>query len=102
MATHLIVAHLHFDMDRPERSITSETAIPVAPGFDTIAVTADTQLRAPAEYEPVDQSTIIITALASRIGIAAGIVAQVLVHLIGFVTNLAFYGRFSLAFVSPG
>jgi len=36
------------------------------------------------------------------IGIAAGIVAQVLVHLIGFVTNLAFYGRFSLAFVSPG
>jgi H+/Cl- antiporter ClcA/CBS domain-containing protein len=89
-------------MDRPERSITSETAIPVAPGFDTIAVTPDTQLRAPAEYEPVDQRTVILTAIASLIGVSAGIFAQVLVHLIGFFTNLAFYGRFSLAFVSPG
>jgi len=97
-----MVANLHFDMDRPERSITSETAIPVAPGFDTIAVTADTQLRAPAEYEPVDQRTIILTAIAALIGVSAGVVAQVLVHLIGFVTNIAFYGRFSLAFVSPG
>ena len=97
-----MAAHLYFDMDRPERSITSETAIPVAPGFDTIAVNEDTHLRAPAEYEPVDQRTVIMTAIAALIGVSAGIVAQVLVHLIGFVTNLAFYGRFSLAFVSPG
>ena len=89
-------------MTPPHRSITSETAIPVAPGFDTLAVSPDTQLRAPAEYEPVDQRTVIVTALASLIGIGAGIAAQVLVHLIGFVTNLAFYGRFSTAFVSPG
>jgi CIC family chloride channel protein len=90
-------------MTQSERpSITSETAIPVAPGFDTLAVSADTQLRAPAEYEPVDQRTVIITGLASLIGIGAGIAAQVLVHLIGLFTNLAFYGRVSLAFVSPG
>jgi len=89
-------------MTPPHRSITSETAIPVAPGFDTLALSPDTQLRAPAEYEPVDQRTVIVTALASLIGVGAGIAAQVLVHLIGFVTNVAFYGRFSSAFVSPG
>jgi CIC family chloride channel protein len=89
-------------MDQPERSITSETAIPVAPGFDTLAVSPDQQLRAPAEYEPVDQRTVIITGLATLIGVGAGIAAQVLVHLIGIFTNLAFYGRFSTAFVSPG
>ncbi len=32
---------------------------------------------------------------------AAGVVAQVLIRLIGFITNLSFYGRFSTSFASP-
>jgi H+/Cl- antiporter ClcA/CBS domain-containing protein len=55
----------------------------------------------PAEYEPVNRRSVSITALAMLVGIAAGFVAQLLLHLIGLVTNLAFHGRISAAFVSP-
>jgi CIC family chloride channel protein len=83
----------------------AEAAIPVSPTLDDLIQQADAStdgLRAPAEYEPVDQRTIIITALAVLIAVGAGLAAQVLVHLIGLVTNIAFYGRLSGAFVSPG
>jgi H+/Cl- antiporter ClcA/CBS domain-containing protein len=55
----------------------------------------------PAEYEPVTRRTIAVTGLAIAIGIGAGFVAQLLLRLIGFVTNLAFFGRVSGAFTSP-
>jgi CIC family chloride channel protein len=42
-----------------------------------------------------------ISAVAIALGVAAGLVAPALTHLIGLVTNLAFYGRFSTAFSSP-
>jgi H+/Cl- antiporter ClcA len=41
------------------------------------------------------------SALAIVIGLLAAVVARVLTALIGLVTNLAFYGRWSLAFTSP-
>src|SRR5262249_45692796 len=84
----------------------AEAALPVSPTLDDLVQQADASaadgLRAPAEYEPVDQRTIIVTALAVLIAVGAGLGAQVLVHLIGLVTNIAFYGRLSGAFVSPG
>ena len=55
----------------------------------------------PAEYEPVTRRTIAVTGLAIAIGIGAGFVAQLLLRLIGFVTNLSFFGRVSGAFTSP-
>lgn len=55
----------------------------------------------PAEYEPVNGRTVLLTGLAVLVGIAAGLVAHVLIALIGLVTNLAFLGRISTAFVSP-
>ena len=60
------------------------------------------EVRTPDEYEPVDQRTVVITLVAVTIGVGAGLAAQLLVRLIGLFTNLAFYGRFSLDFVSPG
>jgi H+/Cl- antiporter ClcA len=39
--------------------------------------------------------------MAVLLGIIGGFVAPALTHLIGFVTNLAFYGRISSSFVSP-
>ncbi len=39
--------------------------------------------------------------MAIELGIVSGLVAPALTHLIGFVTNLCFYGRISTAFVSP-
>jgi H+/Cl- antiporter ClcA/CBS domain-containing protein len=84
----------------------SDGALPVSPTLNDLIEQADASvadgLRAPAEYEPVDQRTIVITALAVLIAAGAGLAAQFLVHLIGFVTNIAFYGRLSGAFVSPG
>jgi CIC family chloride channel protein len=43
----------------------------------------------------------IISLVAIALGILAGFVAPALTRLIGFVTNLAFYGRISSGFVSP-
>ena len=42
-----------------------------------------------------------ISVLAIGLGVISGFVAPVLRHLIGFVTNLAFYGRLSTTIVSP-
>lgn len=42
-----------------------------------------------------------ISALAILVAIGAGFIAEILTSLIGFVTNLAFYGRISADFVSP-
>lgn len=43
-----------------------------------------------------------ISALAAILGALAGFVAFALYHLIGFFTNVAFYGRASFQFLSPG
>lgn len=43
----------------------------------------------------------LLVALSIPIAAAAALVAQGLTHLIGFVTNLSFYGRISSAFISP-
>ena len=93
-------------MAHQDAASAADGAIPVSPTLTDLIQQADASaadgLRAPAEYEPVDQRTIVITGLAALIAAGAGIAAQILVHLIGFVTNLAFYGRLSGAFVSPG
>jgi len=43
----------------------------------------------------------LISALAAGIGIGGGIIAYLLLKLIGLFTNLFFFGRFSATFVSP-
>lgn len=63
--------------------------------------TTQTELRVPHEYTPVDRRAVYISALAIIIAIGAGLAAQLLTALIGLVTNLAFHGRVSTAFVSP-
>jgi chloride channel protein, CIC family len=49
----------------------------------------------------VDRRVLLISGLSIVIALAAGCVAQLLTRLIGLVTNFAFYGRMSSAFVSP-
>lgn len=48
-----------------------------------------------------DGRLFLICALALLIALGAGLLAEVLVALIGLITNLSFYGRLSLAFTSP-
>src|SRR5213595_3655783 len=42
-----------------------------------------------------------LSSLSIAIAVASGVAAQLLTRLIGFITNVAFYGRVSSAFVSP-
>lgn len=49
----------------------------------------------------VDHRVILISALAIAVAAAAGVVAQILIRLIGLITNLSFYGRWSTSFASP-
>ena len=79
-----------------ERAATAE-GIPIAPSAAaTIQAT-----RIPLERTIIDARVIIICAWAVLLAIAPGFVAQALVGIIGLVTNIAFYGRFSTRFVSP-
>jgi len=71
--------------------------LPVAPSLGPALVEA----RVPPERALVDARVVFICALSVVIAAAAGVVAQALTRLIGLVTNLAFYGSLSSAFVSP-
>jgi len=59
---------------------------------------------AQAQLPPPDASQfriVLISFLAGLIGLIAGAIAFLLYKLIGLFTNLAFYGHFSFAFISP-
>lgn len=79
-------------------------AVPVAPGLeDVVESTADSTVgfRAPPEYAAVDRRTIGICAAAVVVAIGAGLAAQLLIRLIGLVTNATFFGRLSTEFSEP-
>lgn len=48
-----------------------------------------------------DRRLLVLSGMALVIGVASALVAVALLWLIGVITNLAFYGRFSSSFVSP-
>jgi H+/Cl- antiporter ClcA/CBS domain-containing protein len=75
----------------------SHESLPVAPSMGP----ALEALHAPAPRAVVDTRTLVISALALGLGLVAAGVARVLTALIGLITNLAFYGRLSFAFVGP-
>ncbi|MER3446697.1 MAG: chloride channel protein [Candidatus Dadabacteria bacterium] len=59
-----------------------------------------------AEHVPhhtvfVDRRVVQVTLIAILIGLIVGLIAQGLMRLIAFITNLSFYGRFSIDSVSP-
>ncbi len=81
----------------PIREDSRDGRLAVAP---SLGVTLD-RTRLPQRAGGADSRVLAISIYALVIGVAAAYVAQVLVALIGLVTNLAFYGRWSTAFVSP-
>jgi CIC family chloride channel protein len=82
--------------DRPLNGSTTE-GLPVAPSLEPTLSAA----HVPHHTVFVDRRVVQITLIALLIGLAAGLIAQGLVRLIGFITNLSFYGRLSSDFVSP-
>jgi chloride channel protein, CIC family len=83
----------------PERDA---DVLPVSPGLELERSVFETaEHRVPDDYLPVDRRTVLISALALVIAVAAGLVARVLVGLIDLITNLAFHQRLSTAHASP-
>jgi CIC family chloride channel protein len=57
--------------------------------------------RAPRQVQLINMRVIYISAISVLIACAAGLIARALTALIGLITNLSFYGRFSFSFISP-
>lgn len=75
----------------------SRAALPLSPSLDAALAAA----HLPRHFRPLDRRVLWVTAVAIALGVIAGVVARLLTALIGLFTNLAFYGRLSLRFVSP-
>ncbi len=75
----------------------STDALPIAPELGLALDVA----RMPRRSTLVDRRVLLIATVATVIAVAAALIARVLTALIGVVTNLAFYGRWSTEFSSP-
>ncbi len=84
-------------MVEPSQAAGPAGGLSVAPSLTPAIESA----RLPTEQRPIDRRVVIVTALSIGLGILAGFVAQVLVSLINFVTNVSFFGRASAAPASP-
>ncbi len=69
----------------------------ISPAFDLVVESA----QVPPEHAVVNLRTIQICGIALLLGVAAAFVAQALMGLIALITNLAFFGQFSLAHTRP-
>ncbi|HSP13116.1 MAG TPA: chloride channel protein [Thermoanaerobaculia bacterium] len=57
--------------------------------------------RFPIERSLIDRRVLMLCGLAILLAAATGVIAQLLMHIIWLVTNIAFYGRFSTAHSTP-
>jgi H+/Cl- antiporter ClcA len=84
--------------DEPDLPIDRASGrIPLAPSLSPTLEAA----HVPLEASPIDRRVITISGLAIALGLAAAVIARILSALIGFITNLAFYGRVSFSFIGP-
>jgi CIC family chloride channel protein len=81
---------------RPEREVPRGEAIPVAPSLAPAVADAEAPMA-----HGTSPRLLTIVGLCMGIGLASGVVAKLLMALIGLITNLAFFGRLSTALVSP-
>ncbi len=79
------------------RDESTTPGLPVSPSLGSSLDAA----RMPRRSTLVEPRVLWICGLAMLLGVAAALIARVLVMLIALVTNLAFYGRWSLHEVSP-
>jgi H+/Cl- antiporter ClcA/CBS domain-containing protein len=83
--------------DHEVASASTTEGLPVAPALGPTLAAA----HLPPSTALIDPRVAYISAVALLIGIAAALAAQLLIRLIGLITNLAFYGRLSTDFASP-
>jgi len=83
--------------DDSEIPLNAAEGLPVAPSLQP----ALASVQAPPHYSAVDKRVVWISALAIIVGACAAGIALFLTRLIGLITNLAYYGRWSTAFSAP-
>jgi H+/Cl- antiporter ClcA/predicted transcriptional regulator len=83
-----------------EAARTKERSVPRLPVAPSMGPALET-IRAPVDRATVDRRVVLVSTLGIALGLAAAVVSRVLGALIGLITNLAFYGRISTAFVGP-
>jgi chloride channel protein, CIC family len=71
--------------------------LPVTTGAGPLLADA----KVPLERSLIDRRVVLLCLWSVLLALATGFIAQGLVRLIGLVTNLSFYGKWSFAFVSP-
>src|SRR3954469_2237380 len=79
-----------------ERAATTE-GLPVSVSMGP----ALAQAKVPFESSLVNRRVVLICGLSVLLAVAAALIAQILMHLIWGITNLAFYGRLSLDKSTP-
>jgi H+/Cl- antiporter ClcA/predicted transcriptional regulator len=85
-------------MNKKDNAHSATTAgLTISPSLDFVSEAA----HVPAETSIVDRRVVRLCGIAILIGAAASVAAVLLVRLIAFVTNLAFFHRFSLLETSP-
>ncbi len=85
-------------MDNPPvRDNSTTDGLPVAVSLGPVLE----QQGLESQHTLLDKRTWMICLLAMGLGVFGFLAAQVLMHLIGLITNLCFYGRFSFAFSNP-
>ena len=83
--------------EKPLTEASTTNAIPVAPSLGpTLAA-----MRVPHQSTVVTRRTVLISAVSILVAFAAGAIAQILIRLIGLITNISFFGRVSTSFISP-
>jgi H+/Cl- antiporter ClcA/CBS domain-containing protein len=78
-------------------SAATREGLPVATAAGPLLAEA----RVPLERSLIDKRVVLLCAWSVLLAVMTGFVAQALVRIIGLVTNVAFYHRWSFAFVSP-
>lgn len=86
------------DIPPPPDSVRSVAGrLPIAPSL----APALAQVNAPTPRANVDARVVAIGGIGIALGVTAAVVARILVALIGFITNLAFYGHASFTNAGP-
>ena len=84
-------------MDNELKKSSTTEGLPVAPSLGTVLGAAHVH----PHVSLIDRRVCFISLIAVGLAFVATIVAQALIKLIGIITNLSFYGRFSTDFSSP-
>ncbi len=78
-------------------SAATTEGVPIAP---SISATLE-NTRVPVERSLIDRRVLIVCSLSILVAAATGVIAQLLMRIIWFVTNVSFYGRFTAAYSNP-